>query len=242
MDLQFTDRTDAGRRLAARLVESSSLRVADPRRGPAPVVLGLPRGGVPVAAEVARALGAPLDVVLVRKLGLPAQPELAMGALGEGGVEVLNPEVLEQGGVSDEELAAVREAEAAELARRARRYRGDRPRVPLAGRTAVVVDDGIATGATANAACRVVRAAGAARIVLAAPVAPSDWTRRLSEAADELVCVHVADEFYGIGQFYQDFRQTGDGEVVALLSEAAGAPSAPGAAGSAGSAGHRKAG
>jgi predicted phosphoribosyltransferase len=214
MDFQFTDRIDAGRRLASRTTELTFLRAGDP------IVLGLPRGGVPVAAEVARALGAPLDVVLVRKLGVPSQPELAMGAVGEGGVEVLNPDVIRRAGVTDVELAAVRTAESAELDRRARRYRGDRPPVPLAGRTAVLVDDGIATGATAAAACRVVRAAGAERIVLATPVAPRGWTARFSGIADDLVCVHPAGDFYGIGQFYEDFSQTQDTEVIAALSAA----------------------
>ncbi|MFE0464952.1 phosphoribosyltransferase, partial [Kitasatospora sp. NPDC058965] len=152
--MDFADRVTAGRQLARRL-----RHLADRQ----PVVLGLPRGGVPVAAEVARALDAPLDVVLVRKLGVPTQPELGLGAVGEGGVRVVNPEVLHATRVTEEQLARVTERETAELARRALRYRGGRARPALAGRTAVVVDDGIATGSTARAACLVVRQLGAAR-------------------------------------------------------------------------------
>ncbi|MER6096045.1 phosphoribosyltransferase family protein [Streptomyces sp. NPDC001728] len=204
----FSDRTDAGRRLAARL---------DRFKGDDVVVLGLPRGGVPVAAEVADALGAPLDICLVRKLGVPRQPELAMGALGEGGVRVLNERVLRETGVDERELAAVEEREHLELEQRGRRYRGSRPAVPLEGRTVLIVDDGLATGATALAACRVVRARGAARIVLAVPVAPHGWTARLGGEADETVSVRTPEPFYAIGQFYQDFSQTPDAEVVACL-------------------------
>ncbi|WP_406065608.1 phosphoribosyltransferase family protein [Streptomyces sp. NBC_01077] len=204
----FSDRTDAGRQLAARL---------DHHKGHDVVVLGLPRGGVPVAAEVADALDAPLDICLVRKLGVPQQPELAMGALGEGGVRVVNERVLREAGVGARDLAAVEEREHAELDQRTRRYRGSRPSVPLEGRTVLVVDDGLATGATALAACRVVRARGAARIVLAVPVAPRGWTARLGGEADETVSVHEPELFYAIGQFYRDFAQTADEEVLACL-------------------------
>ncbi|MFI9210423.1 alpha/beta family hydrolase [Streptomyces sp. NPDC053253] len=206
--MDFTDRTDAGRQLAARL---------DHLKGQDVVVLGLPRGGVPVAARVADALDAPLDICLVRKLGVPHQPELAMGALGEGGVRVLNEHVLRETGVGERDLAAVEEREHVELEQRTQRYRGSRPPVPLDGRTVVIVDDGLATGATALAACRVVRAKGAARIVLAVPVAPHGWTARLGGEADETVSVREPDFFYAIGQFYRDFSQTTDAEVLACL-------------------------
>ena len=164
--MAFTDRVDAGRQLAARLIHLKDAPV---------VVLGLPRGGVPVAAEVARSLGAPLDVIVVRKLGVPYQPELAMGAIGEDGVRILNPEIVSLSGITPARLAELEEREQAELQRRIRRYRGDRPRVPLDGQVAVVVDDGIATGSTARAACQVARALGAGRVVLATPVAPLGW-------------------------------------------------------------------
>ncbi|MBX9421107.1 phosphoribosyltransferase family protein [Streptomyces lateritius] len=206
--MYFSDRIDAGRQLAARLGHLKGRDV---------VVLGLPRGGVPVAAEVADALGAPLDICLVRKLGLPRQPELAMGALGEGGVRVVNERVMRETGADARDLAAVERREQAELDHRARRYRGSRPSMPLEGRTVLVVDDGLATGATALAACRVVRARGAARIVLAVPVAPPGWTARLGGEADETVSVHTPESFYAIGQFYGDFTQTPDAEVIACL-------------------------
>ncbi|MBV2156357.1 phosphoribosyltransferase family protein [Kitasatospora sp. SUK 42] len=209
----FTDRTDAGRRLAARLGHLG---------GPDTVVVALPRGGVPVAAEVASALGAPLDICVIRKLGVPYQPELGMGAIGEDGVRVLNEQVIGLAGISDEQLAKVERRERAELERRALRYRGDRPAAELRGRTVVVVDDGIATGSTALAACRIVRARGAARVVLAVPVAPRDWTDRLSAVADELVCVDTPSPFFAIGEFYADFSQTEDEEVLRLLAEARG--------------------
>ncbi|KOV11211.1 phosphoribosyl transferase, partial [Streptomyces sp. XY431] len=209
----FTDRTDAGHRLAARLTHL---------RGPGTVVVALPRGGVPVAAEVAAALAAPLDICVIRKLGLPHQPELGMGAIGEDGVRVLNEQVLRPARVTPGQLAAVEARERAELERRARRYRGDRPPVDLRGRTVVVVDDGVATGSTARAACLIVRARGARRVVLAVPVAPEDWTERLGDVADELVCVGTPSPFFAIGEFYADFSQTGDAEVLRRLAEAGG--------------------
>jgi len=210
-EMRFVDRVDAGQRLAVRLGYL---------RGQDLVVLGLPRGGVPVALEVAEALDAPLDVILVRKLGVPFQPELAMGAIGEGGVRVLNAEVLRLADVSAAELAAVERRERAELERRALRFRGGQPPVPLGGRTVIIVDDGIATGSTAKAACEVARAQGAARIVLATAVAPPDWTARLAGAADEFVCVATPDPFFGVGQFYRDFSQTTDDEVIRCLDRA----------------------
>jgi putative phosphoribosyl transferase len=210
--MAFDDRIDAGRRLSARLQHL---------RGEPVVVLGLPRGGVPVAAEVARALGAPLDVIVVRKLGVPFQPELGMGAVGEDQVRVINTEVVRAVGVTKAELASVQARERAEVARRARRYRGRRPRTVLDGRVAVIVDDGIATGSTARAACQVARALGAARVVLAVPVAPPGWQDRIGRDADEMISVATPAPFHGIGQFYADFSQTADDEVVACLERAA---------------------
>ena len=217
----FIDRADAGRRLATRLGHL---------RGEPVVVLGLPRGGVPVAAEVARALGAPLDVIVVRKLGVPFQPELGMGAVGEDGVQVINHEVVRAARVRVDELAVVRAREQARVDARAARYRAVRTREPLAGRTAVVVDDGIATGSTARAACQIARAHGATRVVLAVPVAPRGWEARIAGAADELVCVDTPPDFFAIGQFYGDFSQTTDDEVITCLQRAAAPASRPPAA------------
>ncbi|MHB1171092.1 MAG: phosphoribosyltransferase [Lacisediminihabitans sp.] len=207
----FTDRIDAGRRLAARLVHL---------RGRKLVVLGLPRGGVPVASEVASALGAPLDVIVIRKLGAPMHPEYALGAIGEGGVRVIDPEAMRAMGVSEHELNAVERYERAELARRVARFRPNKDRLDLKGKTAVIVDDGIATGSTAKAACRVARELGAAEVVLAVPVAPPDWTDRLDGEADELVAVETPAPFFAVGQWYRDFPQTTDDEVVACLERA----------------------
>jgi putative phosphoribosyl transferase len=209
--MMFADRVQAGRRLARRLQHL---------RGRPVVVLGLPRGGVPVAAEVAAALDAPLDVIVVRKLGVPFQPELGMGAIGEDGVRIVNREVVGLAGVTELELSQVEKRERAELERRAQRFRGDRPRLPLQGRVAVVVDDGIATGSTARAACQVARAQGAARVVLAVPVAPPGWTERMGGAADDYVCLDTPEPFFAIGQFYADFSQTTDDEVIACLQRA----------------------
>jgi putative phosphoribosyl transferase len=222
--MPFVDRVDAGRRLAERL---HHLRDADP------VVLGLPRGGVPVAFEVARALGAPLDVILVRKLGVPFQPELAMGAVGEDDVLVMNERVTRAVHLSEAEIAEVERRARVEVERRARLFRGGLPRPALAGRTAVVVDDGIATGSTALAACRVARAHGAARVVLAVPVCSPDSARRLREEVDELVALETPRRFVAVGQYYTRFPQTPDEEVVELLRRAAEAvrPAASGDAG-----------
>lgn len=204
----FRDRVDAGRRLADKLQHL---------RGQPAVVLGLPRGGVPVAAQVAEAIGAPLDVIVVRKLGVPYQPELGMGAIGEDGARVLSARVLSATGISEEDLAAVEQRERVELERRASRFRAGHPRIDLSGRTAVVVDDGIATGSTARAACHVARSHGAARVVLAAPVAPHGWVAEMGDAADEYVAVETPRSFMAIGQHYRDFTQTSDDEVVACL-------------------------
>ena len=220
----FEDRVDAGRRLAERLIHL---------RGDGVVVLGLPRGGVPVAFEVASALGAPLDVIIVRKLGVPFQPELGMGAIGEGNVRVLDEAVIRRAGITQAEIAAVEARERTELERRAQRFRGDHPPVPLSGRTAVVIDDGIATGSTARAACQVARAQGAAKVILAVPVAPRGWESRIGSDADELVSLATPESFFAIGQFYDDFSQTTDEEVVDCLERArlgtpAAAPSGAG--------------
>jgi putative phosphoribosyl transferase len=209
----FTDRTDAGRRLAAALRHVA-------RRNP--VVLGLPRGGVPVAYEVAQALGAPLDVIVVRKLGVPYHPELGFGAIGEGGVRVISDEIVRHAGVREKDLASVERAEEAKLTRRAGAYREGRPRLPLEGRSVIVVDDGIATGATARAACQVVKAQGAVHVVLAVPVASPDVVARLREDVDEVVCLSVPSLFSAVGEWYRDFSQTSDEEVLALLARASG--------------------
>ncbi|MEU6998866.1 phosphoribosyltransferase family protein [Nonomuraea sp. NPDC046570] len=208
----FTDRRDAGRRLARqvrRQVHDEDV-----------VVVALPRGGVPVAFEVAQELGAPLDVIVVRKLGMPYQPEYGFGAIGEGGVRILNPRISRMGQLTPREIEAVEKAERAELRQRTRRFRGTRQPVELAGRTVLVVDDGVATGGTVRAACQVVRARGADRVILAVPVGPPDVIADLREAADEVICLHTPPSLYGIGAWYHDFTQTTDAEVLALLDQA----------------------
>jgi putative phosphoribosyl transferase len=205
---EFRDRRDAGERLAARLAAYAD---------ESPVVVGLPRGGVVVAAAVAEALQAPLDVIVVRKLGVPSQPELGMGAVGEGGVIVRTQPVIDAARVMPEQFDAVVAREQDEVARRADRFRGDRARVPLTGRTVIVVDDGIATGGTARAALEVARAQGASRVVLAVPVAPPETLRELESVADEVVCLDAPQWFQAVGVHYIDFTQTSDQEVVALL-------------------------
>jgi predicted phosphoribosyltransferase len=209
----FEDRTDAGRRLAGRLGHLAGQRGL--------LVLGLPRGGVPVAAEVADVLGAELDVMVVRKLGLPGQPELAMGAIATGGVRVLNPSVLEAGRVSADTVEAVAEREGRELARRETRYRGDRPAPEIAGRTVVLVDDGMATGATMRAAVEAARALEAGRVIVAVPTASREARELLAEGADEVVCVDAPEPYYAVGYWYRRFDQTSDDEVARLLGEAA---------------------
>ncbi|MFI7225793.1 phosphoribosyltransferase family protein [Nonomuraea angiospora] len=216
----FVDRHDAGVRLGQRLAGL----VTDEDV----VVLGLPRGGVSVGFEVAQALGAPLDVIVVRKLGVPFQPELGFGAVGEGGVRVINSDVVRLVDVTREEMSEVEEREQAEVLRRVRRFRGDRAPVDLAGRTVIVVDDGIATGSTARAACQVARARGAARVILAVPVGTPDTIASLCQDADEVICLETPTVLWGIGTWYVDFTQIADERVVDLLQRAA-PPAAEGA-------------
>ena len=204
----FVDRAEAGERLAPLLAH---LRDRDP------VVLGIPRGGVPVAAAVARALDAPLDIVVVRKLGAPAHPEFGVGAVGEDGVRVLDEAVVRSLGVTG--IEAVESRERAEVTRRAALYRRGGRRLDLTGRTAIVIDDGVATGSTAMAACRVTRALGAGHVVLATPVAPRGWSATLHGEADELVAVETHSPFHAVALWYTDFRQTSDDEVIAALTD-----------------------
>lgn len=209
----FPDRATAGRLLARRLTHYAGRRDV--------VVLGLPRGGVVVAAEVARALDAPLDVFLVRKLGVPGHEELAFGAIASGGVAVLHDELVRGLRIDDATIAAVRRVEERELARRERAYRGHRPAVNLTGKVVIVVDDGIATGATMEAAVQAVRQSHPARISVAAPVVAAAAVETFRTIADEVITVIAPEDFSGVGQWYEDFAQTGDAEVVALLDEAA---------------------
>ncbi len=211
--MRFRDREEAGRHLAE-VVYRAGLADADV------VVLGLPRGGVPVASEVARGLAAPLDVIVVRKLGVPFQPELAMGAIGEGGVRVDNMDVIRSTALFGFDLDPIERRERAELERRAGRYRGDRARIDLHHRCAVIVDDGIATGSSARAACLVARAQGADRIVLAVPVASRPAVSALHSACDQLLWVELPDSFSAVGEWYGDFSPTSDDEVVELLRSA----------------------
>ena len=182
------------------------------------VVVGIPRGGVPVAAMVALELGAPLDIVVVRKVGLPAQPEIAMGAIGEGDTRVVNDEIVRAARIDPEVFERVEAVERAELQRRAAVYRQGRVPPSLAGRTVIVVDDGLATGATSRVALEVVRNLGATRVILAVPVAPAATLRELSRYADEIVCVHRPSEFHAVGCFYDDFEPTTDAEVIGALA------------------------
>jgi predicted phosphoribosyltransferase len=219
----FADRRAAGQELARRLGHYAER--------PDVVVLGLPRGGVPVAYEVASALGAPLDVFVVRKLGVPGHEELAMGAIASGGVRVLNRDVLALVGIPSAAIADVTAREYHELELRERLYRGGRVPLDVAGRTAVVVDDGLATGATMRAAIAALRKRRAAAIVVAVPIASPDTCAELAPAADELVCARTPEPFMAVGLWYQDFSATSDEEVRALLEAAARAhetPAAPG--------------
>lgn len=203
----FADRADAGRRLA---------EVLERWRGQDVVVCGIPRGGVVVAAEVARALGSPLDVAVVRKLGAPSNQEFAVGAIADG-VRVVSPGAVQNAGVTPEQLNFVEDMERVELRRRIERF--GQPRLDVIGRTAIIVDDGVATGATAIAACQSLKARGAASVVLAAPVAPANW-RPGQDVCDEYICLAPQPDFWAVGQFYDDFTQTEDAEVEHLLRNA----------------------
>jgi putative phosphoribosyl transferase len=211
----FRDRVDAGLHLAAAL---------QPYRSEDPVVEGLPRGGVPVAFEVAEALQAPLDVLLVRKLGCPGQTELGLGAIGEGGVRLVNQELVERVGISAATLDEIAGREEAVLDQRLRRFRGERARVAVRDRTVIIIDDGLATGYTARAAIEVMRLLQARRVVLAVPVAPAATLQELSTVADELVCLYVPPAFMAIGAFYGNFTQVPDDDVARLLAGARPAP------------------
>jgi predicted phosphoribosyltransferase len=208
--MRFHDRTDGGRQLASHLTAYAGR--ADV------VVLALPRGGVPVAVEVARALDAPLDVFLVRKLGVPDHPELAMGAIASGGVRVLSPDIIAELGVPMATVDAVAAREQLELERRDRVYRGDRPLPPLTGQVVILVDDGLATGATMEAAVGAVRTYRPARVVVAAPVGARETCDRLRRLADEVVCVESPEWFRAVGVWYERFEQTTDDEVLHMLA------------------------
>jgi putative phosphoribosyl transferase len=209
--MPFVDRTEAGRKLAKALAAYKNQR---------PVVLALPRGGVPVAVEVATALDAPLDLILVRKIGVPFQPELAMGAVVDGiePVIVRNDEVIQLCGVSETDFNAIRDEQLAEIERRRKLYLGDRPHPQIAGRIVIVVDDGIATGATTRAALRAIRMRTPSKLVLAVPVAPTDTLRNLRGEADDIVCLEDYESFGAIGLFYSDFSQVSDTEVIEILA------------------------
>jgi len=209
--MPFRDRVDAGRKLAAALRKFEGEDV---------VVLALPRGGVPVAAEIATALDAPLDLILVRKIGVPDQPELAMGAVVDGAHPhvVRNEDVISLAGVSEEEFAATCRRELAEIERRRQKYLGHRARAEVAGRIAIVIDDGIATGATTRAALQAIRPHGPKRLVLAVPVAPTATLQELQDEAHEIVCLEDHESFGAIGFYYRNFRQVDDQEVTDILA------------------------
>ena len=211
--MRFKNRTEAGRLLAAKLLHNSG--------APGLLVLALPRGGVPVAYEVAKALRAPLDIFLVRKLGVPGHEEYAMGALATGGVRILNPDAVQHLGISEDVIEKVVAKEKAELERREREYRGSRPVPELRGRTVIIVDDGLATGSTMRAAVAALRQRQPARIIVAVPVSPPSAVEDLQRQADEVVCVIMPDDFYAVGQWYVDFEQTSDDDVRACLRQAA---------------------
>jgi predicted phosphoribosyltransferase len=208
--MPFKNRSEAGQKLARALSNYKDQH---------PVILALPRGGVPVAAEVAAALGAPLDLILVRKIGVPFQPELAMGAVVDGGAPIIvrNEDVVQSAGIDETQFKAVCDGELAEIERRRQRYLGGRERVDVVGRTAVVIDDGIATGATMRAALRATRMRNPTKLVLAVPVAPSESIVEMREEADEVICLEDHEFFGAIGYYYADFRQISDEEVIEIL-------------------------
>jgi putative phosphoribosyl transferase len=209
--MAFRDRSDAGRRLAVALACYKHEH---------PVILALPRGGVVAAAEVAAGLDAPLDLILARKIGVPSQPELAMGAVvdGQAPLIVRNEDVIRITGVTEAEFRSACDRELSEIERRRRRYLGSRERLDISGRAAIVIDDGIATGATTLAALRAARARGPSKLILAVPVAPTDTLARMREVTDDVVCLELHDNFGAIGLFYSDFRQTSDREVIEILA------------------------
>lgn len=209
--MSFRNRSEAGKKLAAALLKYKDQH---------PVVLALPRGGVPVAAEVATALSAPLDLVLVRKIGVPWQPELAMGAIVDGGAPIIvrNEDVIRLTGVDDLAFQAVCDSELAEIERRRQLYVGDRTRVEVNGRLAIVIDDGIATGATTRAALQAIRRRQPSKLILAVPVGPPDTIEAMREEADEVLCLEIHENFGAIGYYYDDFRQTTDEEVIDILA------------------------
>lgn len=209
----FHDRVDAGKRLAQLLIGYANRNDV--------LVLGIPRGGVPVAFEVAQALNAPLDILLVRKLGTPGQRELAMGAIASGGVCIVNDELAAQLGITKKQIAETIAAQETELQRREQLYRGVRPNIPATGKIIILVDDGIATGSSILVAIKVLRTFQPKKIVVAVPVAPDHANEQIREVADEFICVHQPDWFSAIGEFYDDFSQTEDSEVHSLLERAA---------------------
>ncbi|HLM86028.1 MAG TPA: phosphoribosyltransferase [Solirubrobacteraceae bacterium] len=214
----FLDRQDAGARLAAELESLAQER---------PVIVALPRGGVPVAYEVARALGAPLEILAVRKLGAPGNPELGVGAVAEDGTGVFDPHSAGMHGMTQSTLNATLARESRELRRRVERYRDGRPSIPVEGRTVIIVDDGLATGLTDLAAVRALRKRGARHIVVAVPVGSSEAVSMLAEEADRVVCLEIPPQLFGVGMWYRDFTPVSDEQVVALLAEASAGGGTP---------------
>lgn len=216
--MTFTDRTEAGRRLA---------KVLQRRADASAVVLALPRGGVPVALEIAGALGAPLDVIGVRKVGAPGRPQFGVGAVTEDGGVFLDERTIDEFGISRDHVATIVETRRREVAHDVARYRGDRPMIDVQGRTVIVVDDGLATGVTAKAAVRAVRDHGAERVLLTVPVCSTEGRNDLARDADEVVCLLIPEHFLAVGQWYEDFGQVTDDEVLDALAEAGQAHGVP---------------